>query len=347
MERTYLFNNSTLTIKFGDITESDSEVIVSSDDYLLSMGGGVSRSILKRSEGTILADTTKFRRTALGDVVVTSAGIMPQKYIFHCITIGPPNFSSSSSVIDKEEQNTYILEHCVNKCFALMPMLNISSIAFPCIGGGIARIPYKQIAKSMAEIISNNLIKTNKSLNVELYLFDLYHGMQKEDFFMFFENFAIKEMQNPVEKTNIQAVKRAPQRESNRSDVFISYSRVDSHIANTICAYLNSNSIKYWIDRNDICYGSNYKESIVEAIQTSKVFIFLSSKYSNASSNTIKEVTIAEKEQIPIIPVRLDDTFYAKSIYYDLCNLEWIDYNDQIPEEQSIELLLSAIRYYL
>lgn len=46
--RQYIFNKSTLTVKFGNILESQSEVIVSSDDCYLSMGGGVSRAILKK-----------------------------------------------------------------------------------------------------------------------------------------------------------------------------------------------------------------------------------------------------------------------------------------------------------
>lgn len=45
--RTYKFNNSTLTIRFGDVVTSDAEVIVSSDDTEISMGGGVSQSILE------------------------------------------------------------------------------------------------------------------------------------------------------------------------------------------------------------------------------------------------------------------------------------------------------------
>ena len=343
MERTYLFNNSKLTIKFGSITESSCEVIVSSDDYYLSMGGGVSKSISQCAKGTIYNDVSKFRGSSVGDVVVTSAGIMPQKYIFHCITIGP----KITEATNKEEQNRYIIEHSINKCFVLMPLLNITSIAFPCIGGGVAKIPYNQIANSMAEIISSNLLKTNKQLNVELYLYDRTHKMQNEDFVVFFEHFAIKENLNliPKSKQNIQKPKTVL--DNNQHSVFISYSRDDSHVANLICDYLRQNDIKYWIDTKDICFGSNYKESIVNAIQSSKVFIFLSSKNSNASPNTIKEVTIAEKEQIPIIPIRLDNTFYAKSIYYDLCNLEWIDFADQMPEENSLNALLSTIKYYI
>lgn len=45
--RQYAFNKSTLTIRFGNIIESQSEVIVSSDDCYVTMSGGVSRAILR------------------------------------------------------------------------------------------------------------------------------------------------------------------------------------------------------------------------------------------------------------------------------------------------------------
>lgn len=41
MERVYTINNSTLRVIFGDITQSTTDVIVSSDDAYITMGGGV------------------------------------------------------------------------------------------------------------------------------------------------------------------------------------------------------------------------------------------------------------------------------------------------------------------
>lgn len=71
--RQYIFNKSKLTVKFGNILESQAEVIVSSDDCYVSMGGGVSRAILK--EGG-LSDAQKMAPVPLGDVIVTTAGLL-------------------------------------------------------------------------------------------------------------------------------------------------------------------------------------------------------------------------------------------------------------------------------
>ena len=39
--RFYRFKDSTLTLEFADITTSEAQVLVSSDDSFLTMGGGV------------------------------------------------------------------------------------------------------------------------------------------------------------------------------------------------------------------------------------------------------------------------------------------------------------------
>ena len=71
----YHINNSTIKIIFGNILDSQVEVIVSSDDCHITMGGGVSMAI-KRKEGTgaIMLDAKKNIPAEIGDVVVSTAG---------------------------------------------------------------------------------------------------------------------------------------------------------------------------------------------------------------------------------------------------------------------------------
>lgn len=57
--RQYTFNKSTLTIRFGSIIKSQSEVIVSSEDCYVTMGGGVSRAILRTGGEAIVKDVQK------------------------------------------------------------------------------------------------------------------------------------------------------------------------------------------------------------------------------------------------------------------------------------------------
>jgi hypothetical protein len=47
--RSYTFEKSRINVVFGDISLSTAQVIVSSDDYYITMGGGVSGARIGRS----------------------------------------------------------------------------------------------------------------------------------------------------------------------------------------------------------------------------------------------------------------------------------------------------------
>jgi O-acetyl-ADP-ribose deacetylase (regulator of RNase III) len=85
--RSYQFGKSQLTIEFGDITSAKTQVIVSSDDCYITMGGGVSASILRAGGQEIMIDAAKKVPAKLGDVIVTTAGRLRAQYIFHAITL--------------------------------------------------------------------------------------------------------------------------------------------------------------------------------------------------------------------------------------------------------------------
>jgi O-acetyl-ADP-ribose deacetylase (regulator of RNase III) len=88
-ERSYILGPSRLSLRFGDLLTSPAEVLVSSDDYHLTMGGGVSAAIRAAAGSGLLVDAQKSIPRRLGDVVVTSAGLLTARYVFHVITIGP------------------------------------------------------------------------------------------------------------------------------------------------------------------------------------------------------------------------------------------------------------------
>lgn len=173
--RKYQFNNSTLTIVFGDIMTSKSEVIVSSDDTGISMVGGLSGCILKNGGESIRQDAQKKLPVQLGDVVVSTAGILKhQKYIFHCLTIDYEHKWDvyEGNLSNTEDINNYILQHSVDKCFSLLQALELKSIAFPCIGAGFAHIPMKKVAEVMFGAILSFLRNSPIHYEIKLYIHD-------------------------------------------------------------------------------------------------------------------------------------------------------------------------------
>lgn len=352
--RQYTFNNSTLTVKFGNILDTKAEVIVSSDDCYITMGGGVSRAILMAGGDIIIKDAQKMCPVPLGDVVVTSAGKMEkQKYVYHCITIDKKRkLQILSRQVTEEDVLNYLLQHAVDKCFQLMLSMDLTSIAFPAIGAGAARIPIRKVIEQMSIAIARNLACTNKTLNVELYLYDLYSLYSESDYITLFESLAAKAALVEYKKgiateDNVQdiiAINKditIPTRSAMKHQVFISYSRKDQEVADYLCDFLKENDMEYWIDREGIFSSSNYKELIVDAIEVSKAVIFISSVNSNSSINVIREIGYAVNMNKPILPLKLDDAQYAKSIRLDISDIDQIDFRN--PGMSSKKLITSLM----
>ena len=111
-------------------------------------------------------------------------------------------------------------------------------------------------------------------------------------------------------------------------EIFISYSRADSEQVMKVRNILDDSGLRYWIDKEGVYSGENYKEVIVDAIDVSKVLIFMSSINSNNSINVIRELGYAVSQKKTIIPVLLDDAQYAKSIRLDIADIDQINFND-------------------
>ena len=149
-KRSYKFGLSSLHLIFGDITTSDARGLVSSDDYQLTMGGGVSAALYRAAGEALLIDVAKKAPASLGDVVVTTAGALSAEHIFHIITIGRKR---------NEKPTITVVEEATSKCLELLSGLGLDSIAFPAIGTGVARYSTEDVAVKMAKVISEFLKK--------------------------------------------------------------------------------------------------------------------------------------------------------------------------------------------
>ena len=230
----------------------------------------------------------------------------------------------------------------------------MESIAFPSIGAGLAKFPIEDVAASMVEIITHFLYTTNNRYKVELYLYDRYKKMTFMDYMVFFENVAtnIKLLQlklspsvhqNTVidigvldslnQKVKGQMAVLSP---TDEHKVFVSYSRKDMEKAREFCKQMDDNKISYWIDIEGRFHCEDFREIIVDAIESSKLVLFLSSENSNASIYVQNEISYAISAKIKVLPVHLDDSPYAKCLRLDLTNKQWIDYYSN-PKERIID----------
>ena len=327
--------NSEVKVVVGDICMSKCEVIVSSDDSRLSQGGGVSYMIAHSGGDDIQRHIKNLVPVDLGDVAVTTAGNLQQKYIFHAVTID----LEKTRIVDEALQD-FIVRNSVRRCFQLVSMLKLSSIAFPVIGAGAAGIPVERACRRMAEMFVEELGKTNRGLSIELWLFDEAMDMADsilddvvksvtkhvgQPFSMPMDNIPkVSEMQSSVSVISPEPYSECPDDGSSR-EVFICYSRKDDKMSDWVCGVLRAAGISYWRDVDGIYSGQNFKGVIVRAIRASHTVFFLSSKSSNASENVIGEVGAALHFGKHVVPIKLDATEYHDNLLLDMLNLDNID----------------------
>lgn len=333
--KTHRIGNSEVKVLVGDICKSKCEVIVSSDDSRLTQGGGVSYMIAHSGGDDIQRHIKNLAPVDLGDVAVTTAGNLQQKYIFHAVTID----LEKSRIVDEALQD-FIVRNSVRRCFQLVSMLKLSSIAFPVIGAGAAGIPIERACRRMAEMFVEELGKTNRGLSIELWLFDeamdiadsILDDVVKsgtkyvgQPFSMPMDNKQnVSETQSSTSVMSHEPYSECPDDGSSR-EVFVCYSRKDAKMSDWVCGVLRSAGITYWRDVDGIYSGQNFKGVIVRAIRASHTVFFLSSKSSNASENVIGEVGAALHFGKHVVPIKLDATEYHDNLLLDMLNLDNID----------------------
>src|SRR3712207_6148136 len=111
----------------------------------------------------MIVDIEKSLPRQLGDVVVTSAGLLHARYVFHVVTIGPPR---PGGPVDPDES----VSQAIGRCLNLMEPLDVHSIAFPALGTGAARYSVEKIASLMAAALVERLAKSPFEIDASLWL---------------------------------------------------------------------------------------------------------------------------------------------------------------------------------
>jgi hypothetical protein len=108
-------------------------------------------------------------------------------------------------------------------------------------------------------------------------------------------------------------------------DVFVSHSVKDAEVAQAIVARLEAESIRCWVAPRDVVPGADWGESIINAIESSRIMVLVFSRDANASRQIKREVERADDKGVYTIPCRIDDTEPTKSLEYFISTAQWMD----------------------
>lgn len=128
------------------------------------------------------------------------------------------------------------------------------------------------------------------------------------------------------------------------TDIFISYARRDWDLVKPFYERLTELGYEVWIDKDGIESGDAFKKVILKAIKSSRCLVFFSSENSNSSKWTAKEIGVAVKKEIPIIPVLFDKSDYNEEVEFDLVNLDYTDCSKPDEREEQMKRFLESIK---
>ena len=118
-------------------------------------------------------------------------------------------------------------------------------------------------------------------------------------------------------------------------DVFISYSRKDTKVADRICEVFDKVGISYFIDRQGIGGALEFPLVLAENIISSKLFLFLASENSYNSKFTRSEIVFAfnKKEKNSILPYIIDNSSLPLDLEFVFAGVNWRNIKDHSIEK--------------
>jgi TolB-like protein len=108
-------------------------------------------------------------------------------------------------------------------------------------------------------------------------------------------------------------------------DVFVSYASPDAEIASAVVRALERCGLSCWIAPRDVTAGANYAESIIQAINASRVLLLILSVHSMASKHVGREVERASSKNKSIITLRTDSAVLPAALEYFLSESQWVE----------------------
>lgn len=108
-------------------------------------------------------------------------------------------------------------------------------------------------------------------------------------------------------------------------DVFVSYTKDDKVVADSIVANLESNDIRCYYAPRDIKPGEDWGKAITDAIKGCKIFLLVFSGSSNKSRRVLDELNLAISTEKVVLPFRIENLEPSDAMMLHLTSRHWLD----------------------
>ena len=126
--------------------------------------------------------------------------------------------------------------------------------------------------------------------------------------------------------------------------VFLSHASADRALVSDVLASLESEGLRCWVSFRDMAAGEpSWAGAIVGAIANCALMVVVVSKHAVGSRQVLREVTIADSENIPLLPYCIDTTPLSNDLKYFFVTGQRLDATS-IPREDALPTLVAAVR---
>jgi hypothetical protein len=126
--------------------------------------------------------------------------------------------------------------------------------------------------------------------------------------------------------------------------IFVSYSRKDEKPVLALVDFLRKRGVPVWLDQHGIDGATLWRQEIVEAIRGCRAVLLAASPAAFASTNVLKEISLASEEHKPILPVYLERAEVPDAFRYVLAGIQHIEWSGGSWEESGAAVLRALER---
>lgn len=188
-------NTTIVELVAGDIAKMKADVLVSADDIYLSMSGGVAQAISNAAGARLKDDVRKFSLPLdFGSVIVTGAGDLSAKYIFHAVT---RDFIKNIHI-------DIILPGLLEQLLKLAAALGVEQMAIPLLGAGSTGLSSEEVIEYIFKSAMYHLASGKFNLSkLTIVLYEEEESLQANAETMFKMAITTTELQDRIKKLEI------------------------------------------------------------------------------------------------------------------------------------------------
>jgi O-acetyl-ADP-ribose deacetylase (regulator of RNase III) len=153
----------TIELVRGDITRIPVDAIVNAANASLAGGGGVDGAIHDAAGPSLMVELRQYNGCPTGSAVVTGAGNLPAKYVFHAV--GPVYHGG-------HRDEATLLAGCYRKVVELALELGCESMSIPSISTGVYGYPIPEAAQVALSAIAEALPSEGTLRTIKLVQFN-------------------------------------------------------------------------------------------------------------------------------------------------------------------------------